>query len=367
MNPKIVISSLSIVSPLGTSLLENWENIKKNISGITPLENKDIIRAETLYSGEIKKLNNENKNRWVAIFDLLISDFKDRERVDNTFFEDSMLIIASAFFGIENKSFNFNKTLRYIKTKYNFKQIILNSNSCASGNFAIAVGANLIKKNIYKKVFIVGIDILTNYLIAGFESLKMISKKGSKPFSKYRDGLTLGEGGALILLEKKKDAKKKDRQIYCEYGGFGYSVDNSGLTGMDKTLNGALLAYNRAIASAALKKEDISLISAHATGTILNDKIEAASILSFFSHKPLITVFKSYIGHTMGSSSALSAAFLAMCIKENIVIKINNLIDEEFNLNYAYKNINLNIKNALNNSFGFGGINSCLVLKKEEA
>ncbi|MBN2546104.1 MAG: hypothetical protein JXB50_09935 [Spirochaetes bacterium] len=362
---KIAITGISLVTPLGLNKNENWNSIQSNISGITKAEGFRVKTEFQLYAGEIKSLINNKKDKWLQIFNLMMEDIKVTENITDDFIVDSGLSLGSAFLGMEAyKFFNFHTFINKIRQKWKFDcGININSNTCAAGNFALFNGANMIRSGYAKKVFCIGIDILSEYLFSGFYALRTISKGVSRPFCFGRDGLSLGEGGALIVLEDYEHAKKRGARFFCEYAGFGSSIDNSSLTGMDRSGRGIIKSFKRALESSNTSIDQIDLISAHGTGTKINDETEAKSIIEFFKKKTKITVFKSYTGHAMGASSIISGAFLCLSIKYGKVIKINNFFDPEFDLNYAEKNEDKRINFAVNNSFGFGGINSCLVLK----
>jgi len=362
---RVVITGISLVTPLGLNKDQNWKAILSNKSGITRTEGLRVKTEFPLYAGEIKSLINSKKDKWLQIFGILMEDIKRTEKVSDDFINESCLSIGSAFIGMEAyKFFNYQTFINKIRKRWKFdKGINFNSNTCAAGNFALFNGANMIRAGSAKKVFCIGIDILSEYLFSGFFSLRSMSKSISKPFSYGREGLSLGEGGALIILEDYEQAEKRGADIFCEYAGLGASIDNNSLTGMDRSGRGIIESFKQALNCADLTNDRIDLISAHGTGTKINDEVEARAIIDFFKNSPKITVFKSYTGHAMGASSIISAAFLCLSIKHGKVIKINNLVNPEFKLNYANNNEDKKINYAMNNSFGFGGINSCLVLK----
>ncbi|OHD08422.1 MAG: hypothetical protein A2086_03650 [Spirochaetes bacterium GWD1_27_9] len=360
----VVISGMSIVTPLGLTKDQIWENLLQNKSGFSKIESFKLNNISSSIGGEIKEFINKN-NKYIKILDLLIQNILIDSNLSKKDLKEICFSLGTTFIGIENYSYkkiNFFKS--YLKNKYGFKEIIFNTNTCAAGNFAINIGANLIKNNVFSKVICGGIDILTPYIFAGFENLRSLSSGEPKPFSKERDGLALGEGGALLLIESLCDTKIRKGKIYCEYGGFGASVDNLGVTGMDKTGGGVIKCFQNLVENSKIEKEQIDLISTHSTATKLNDKIEAESIIKIFPQKPHIQGFKSFWGHSMGASSAIQAAILSLTFEKNILIKIRNLINLEFDLNYVTENIEKKINFGMINAFGFGGINSSLLLKR---
>lgn len=366
MKKKVVITGISLVTPLGLNKKDTWQNLVLNKSGFSSIKSFKLKGLNSNIGGEIKQLIGKNY-KWGKIFSFLMDELINIELIKKKYLTNSTLCVGSAFLGIENFSFNNRRNyyISKIKKKYHFNGgVLFNSNTCAAGNFAIIQGANLIQAGLTNIAICVGIDILSPFLFAGFDALRSLSKGEAMPFSSNRDGMALGEGGGLLVLESLDSALQRGANIYCEYAGFGASCDNSGISSMDKIGVGIKKCFEMAMDNSGIKTNDIDCISTHGTGTKLNDMLEAKSILSFFGNKVELEAFKSYFGHAMGASSAIEACLLAMAFQKNTLIKIKNLDSPQYRLNFVTKNKNKKINYALNNAFGFGGINSCLVFKR---
>lgn len=361
MDKKVVISGISLLSPLGINFTENFNNLVNSPNCFKEVRGFDTKEFSTKLAGEIESLIGR-EDKFIYIFDKLMDEVLVDSNFNKKRLNEVVLSLGSSFLGIEAKLSNkIDHYIDKIKKKHNFKNIFINSNTCAASNFAINTGYSLIKGGFCKYVVCGGIDILTKYLFAGFDSLRSLSSTTPKPFSNDRDGLMLNEGGALILLE---NWLSKPKKRYCEIVSFGASVDNSGVSGMDKSGMGIKKSILNAINSANICESDIDLISTHGTATILNDKVEGEVIQNIFGNKPLIYALKGYFGHTMGASSAIQVAILADLFVNEKLIKNSYLNNMSFKLNFVEKNCKKRINYAINNAFGFGGVNSSLLLKR---
>jgi 3-oxoacyl-[acyl-carrier-protein] synthase II len=212
--------------------------------------------------------------------------------------------------------------------------------------------------------------------VAGFTAMRALStrndqpEKASRPFEKGRDGFVIGEGSALLVLESLEHALNRGARIYAEVAGYGFTGDAFHMTAPDPTADGAYRAMKMAVADAQLEPEDIVYINAHGTSTELNDKLETLAIKRFFgeyAYKLAISSTKSMTGHMLGAAGSTEAAFTAMAITNSFIPPTINYEtpDEECDLNYTpNQGISRAIPCALSNSFGFGGTNASLLLKK---
>lgn len=244
----------------------------------------------------------------------------------------------------------------------NFK-VICFTTACASGGDAIAYAYRQIKAKKFKRALIIGADILAPSSVGGFMSLGAESKNGCQPFSKYRDGMSFGEGAACILLEPFHTKKS-----YAEILGLGQSNDDFHITAPDPKGEGLSKAINMALKSAKLEPTDIDYINAHGTGTKLNDSMEVNALKSVFKYSmPKVSSTKSQIGHTLGAAGVFEAAVTAKAVKDGIfppnIISRKDVMDNELNL-ITSPNISGDINYALSNSSGIGGNNVSIVFRK---
>jgi 3-oxoacyl-[acyl-carrier-protein] synthase II len=242
--------------------------------------------------------------------------------------------------------------------------------ACSSGNYAIGEAYRKIKDG-YNEIIIAGgienFEDNTGTIMRGFDSLGALTRSPDgkpMPFSKQRSGFLFSEGaGCILILEEYERAVKRNAPIYAEIAGFESNSDAKNIVLMDE--KGTDIS---SIIRKLSQDKTIDYINAHGTGTVLNDDIESKVIKNIFgdtSSQPLINSTKSILGHSIGASAALEAAICAMSVQRNVVhanLSVNNIDD----LNIAETTTTKTINTALSLSYGFGGHNSGIVLKKCE-
>ncbi|EAL9097365.1 beta-ketoacyl-ACP synthase II [Campylobacter jejuni] len=243
--------------------------------------------------------------------------------------------------------------------------------ACAAGTHAIGEAYKSIALGNAKKMLVIGAEAaICPVGIGGFASMKALSTRNedpqhaSRPFDKERDGFVMGEGAGALVFEEYEEAKKRGATIYAELIGFGESADAHHIT--SPTLDGPLRAMKKALNMAGNPKVDY--INAHGTSTPVNDKNETAAIKELFGNNiPLISSTKGQTGHCLGAAGAIEAVVSVMALRDGVVPPtINQLVkDDECDLDYI-PNISrkVDLKVVMSNSFGFGGTNGCVVLKK---
>lgn len=248
------------------------------------------------------------------------------------------------------------------------------SNACASGVQSVAQGARLLRSGACDVVLAGASDApLTRHLFSAWGAIRATSARNedpgraSRPFDSGRDGFVLAEGAAVLVLEPASRALERGAAVYAKIAGLGDSADGSDIVAPDPSGSGAVRAMRAALAEAAIKPEEITLISAHGTSTRLNDAAEALALQNVFGvdgGAPVMSL-KSLTGHAMGASGAIEVATLAMVLRNGVVPPHPNLtdVDPACRLNHvAGRPGRYEGGYALANSFGFGGVNSCLVL-----
>jgi len=192
----------------------------------------------------------------------------------------------------------------------------------------------------------------------------------SRPFDKDRDGFVMGEGAGVVVLEEYEHAKKRGAKIYAELVGYGMSADAVHITAPDEGGAGASMAMNLALRDAGLNPQDVQYINAHGTSTPLGDIAETKAVKSTFgdyAYKVAISSTKSHIGHLLGASGGVEAVITAMTVNRNLVPPTINLDnpDPECDLDYVpHKARDKKVGIAMSNSFGFGGHNASIVIRK---
>jgi 3-oxoacyl-[acyl-carrier-protein] synthase-1 len=229
-------------------------------------------------------------------------------------------------------------------------------------------GAQLIKAGYIDRVIAGGTDSVTKFTLNGFNTLMILDKNGCRPFDENRAGLTLGEGAAYLVMESEEVIKTRNNQVIAELAGYGNANDAYHQTASSPEGTGAWLAMDKALLLSGLNPEDIDYVNVHGTGTQNNDLSEGIALQKIFGkNMPPFSSTKSYTGHTLGAAGAVEAVISIMSINRGILFP--NLRFEtpmkELSISPINKVIKeVNVRNILSNSFGFGGNNSTLIISK---
>lgn len=237
--------------------------------------------------------------------------------------------------------------------------------ACATGIWALFQGFNLIKFGQCERVIAGGVEApITPLTITGFDRMGALAKTGAYPFDVNREGLVLGEGGGVFVLESAELARKRGAKIYGEIFGFGLSADAYHANQPHPEGRSAIAAVKQCLHRAHICAEDIDYIHAHGTSTAINDRVESLIIQSLFPRSVAVSSTKGSTGHTLGASGALGFAFSLMSLKNQILPPSVGLQESEFDLNLVREARQSDIKRTMCFSFGFGGQNGVVVLGK---
>ncbi|MFM6037338.1 MAG: beta-ketoacyl-ACP synthase [Sphaerospermopsis kisseleviana] len=238
--------------------------------------------------------------------------------------------------------------------------------ACATGIWAISQAAMLIQSGQCQRAIAGAVEApITPLTICGFQQMGALAKTGAYPFDLHREGLVLGEGGAVFVLESAESAKQRQinpENIYGEILGFGLTADAFHGIQPESEGKSAIAAIKQCLERSNLTPADIDYIHAHGTATILNDRIESKIIQSLFPPKVAISSTKGSTGHTLGASGALGVAFSLLSLKHKILPPVVGLQQPEFDLNFVTTVRNTEIQKLLCLSFGFGGQNAAIAL-----
>ncbi len=235
--------------------------------------------------------------------------------------------------------------------------------ACATGIWALFQGFNLIKSGRCQRVVAGAVEApITPLTIAGFDRMGALAKTGAYPFDVNREGLVLGEGGAVFVLESAELARRRGAKIYGEILDFGLTADAYHSNQPHPEGKGAISAVKECLHRAHISPKDIDYIHAHGTATQMNDRVENKLIQTIFDKKVAISSTKGSTGHTVGASGALGVAFTLMSFKHQILPPCVGLKESEFDLNLVREARQSHIQRAMCFSFGFGGQNAVAVL-----
>ncbi|MBN2653584.1 MAG: beta-ketoacyl-ACP synthase II [Nitrospirae bacterium] len=396
---RVVITGVGAVTPLANSFAESWRAVKDCKSGIAAIDSFDVSQIRWKAAGQIKGLDHLRflSKKQADHFDPFIkfavaacmmaaddAGIKNRTDVCGS----AGVFIGSSRGGIstlERAILHQGRTSPYLMPsttismaasvaalKLGAKGACMGiSNACASGSNAIGEAYRLIHSGNAELMFAGGSDApVCQICIKGYGNARALSSRcdstASRPFDTDRDGFVLAEGSCVLVLEEMEHAIERGARIYAEIAGYANSTDAYHIT---KPLASAeAAAIKQAIFNAGLAPADVDLMSCHATSTIEGDSQEAAAINAVFGDlHPAACCIKSSTGHMLAASGAFEVACSAMSMIEGIVPAAINTanIDPECRVNISTQiRSGLSIKNIVINSFGFGGVNAVLVLKK---
>lgn len=415
---RVVVTGLGAITPLGNDVATTWENAKAGVSGAGPITHFDASLFKTQFACEVKGFKAEDhfdrrKARQLdlyaqyamvaarqAVADAAIETEDgsiDKNRVGvivaagigglHTFEEEAGYYAMNADKGPKYNPFFIPKMIAdiasgHISMEYGYHGPNYGVvSACASSNNAIIDAFNLIRLGKADAIVTGGAEAaIFPAGVGGFNSMHALSTRNdspqtaSRPFSKSRDGFVMGEGSAVLVLEELEHALARGAKIYAEVAGGGLSADAHHLTATHPEGLGAILAMRNALEDAGMAPKDIDYINVHGTSTPVGDISEVKAIVEVFgnSAKDLnISSTKSMTGHLLGATGALEAVFSVKAVEEDIVPPTINHdpedIDEEidYSLNFTFDRAQKRtVRAALSNSFGFGGHNATVIVKK---
>jgi len=407
---RVVVTGIGAITPIGIGKENYWNALKAGKSGIDKITKFDATNYTAQIAGEVKgfeptdfidKREAKKMDRFtqfgVASTRMAIEDTKlNLEKIDRTRFG---VILGSGVGGIETLGKEYERLLDKGPNRISpfFIPMMISNicagqisiifgakgpnstvvTACASSTHAIGDAFKIIQRGDADIMVTGGSEAaITKLSIAGFCSMKALSvrndepAKASRPFDKERDGFVMGEGSGILILEELEHAIRRDAHIYAEVVGYGMSADAYHITAPAPKGEGAVRAMKNAIADADISPEQIDYINAHGTSTPYNDKFETEAIKSVFgSHakKLAVSSTKSMTGHLLGAAGGIEAIACCLALTENFIPPTINyeVPDPECDLDYVPNRGRVqDVKYALSNSFGFGGHNATVVLKK---
>ena len=406
MSNRVVITGEGSISPLGVSSKDLWNNLIHGKSGIKLIENFDTENFNVKIAGEItnfdpltffehkesRKLDRYTMFAMIAADQAIKSSGLDSSNVGvilgtgvggmNTLEEEQSKLLKKGQRGVSPHFIpkmipNIAGGQIAIKHGFHGPNFSL-STACSSASDAIGMAYRLIQSNQIHAMVCGGAEGgITPLVLSGFSNMKALSKNNEnpqnacKPFDKNRDGFIMSEGSAMLVLESLDNAKKRGATILAEIIGYGITNDAYHITQPHNEGLGATSAINLALKDGGINKDEVSYINAHGTSTYYNDMIETKAIKQVFGRdiakNLLVSSTKSMTGHMLGATGAIEAITCIYAINNGIIPPTINYEtpDPECDLNYVpNKSIESNLNITISNSFGFGGHNSVLALKK---
>ncbi|MEI9920517.1 MAG: beta-ketoacyl-ACP synthase II [Bacteroidota bacterium] len=410
---RVVITGLGGITPLGSNIKDFWTNLLDGKSGAAPITRFDTSKFKTKFACEVKGYDAKNyfdvkEGRKMDMFTQfamiaateavedsgMLSDKLNKRRVGVIWgsgnggfltFQEQVIEFAKGDGTPRFNPFFIPKVIPdiasgWISMKYGFMgPNFITVSACATSTTSIIEAFNYIKWNKADIIIAGGSEAAINESgIGGFGALKALSTRNdspataSRPFDETRDGFVMGEGGVALVVESYEHAVARGAKIYCEVVGGGMSADAYHLTSTHPEGEGAFLGMSLALEEAELTAKDVDYLNVHATSTPTGDESETKAVTRLFGDQPSklnISATKSATGHLLGGAGAIEAAICILAVKNDIVpatintTKVDAAVPAGLNLTLG-KPVKKTVNVAMSNTFGFGGHNATLVVKK---
>ena len=405
---RIVITGMGAVTPIGTGLDSFWNGVTNGRNGVDKItlfntdgfpvkfaaEVKDFDPEEWFEAKAAKRMDRVNQFGFVGAMMAYADSGLDKESIDKN---RVGVIIGSGIGGIKSfeeagttildkgvKSISplsvsktlANMTACFVSIEFGFKgPLSAPSVACSTGSVAVGDAFRVLQYGDADIMFAGSAEAcITPVSFGGFCATRSMSTRNdydaSRPFDKDRDGFIMGEGAGVVVLEELEHAKKRKARIYAEIAGYGNTSDAFHLVAPHPEGDGMMRVMQNALADAKLKPQDIDYINAHGTSTVLNDRTESKAIIRAFgdhAHSLKVSSIKSMIGHLMGASGSVEFISTVLSVYNDIITPTINYKnpDPDCPLDYVVKGkVSATVNAAISNSFGFGGGNACLAVKK---
>jgi 3-oxoacyl-[acyl-carrier-protein] synthase II len=410
---RVVVTGLGGITPLGNNINDFWNNLIAGKSGAAAISRFDVSKFKTKFACEVKgydpkayfevkdarKMDLFTQYAMVAATQAvedsgMLSDKLNKRRVGVIWgsgnggfltFQEQVMEFAKGDGTPRFNPFFIPKVIPdiasgWISMKYGFMgPNFITVSACATSTTSIIEAMNYIRWNKADIIVAGGSEAAINESgIGGFGALKALSTRNdspetaSRPFDETRDGFVMGEGGVALVLEAYEHAVARGAKIYCEVGGGGMSADAYHLTSTHPEGEGALLGMQLALEDSDLTATDVDYLNVHATSTPLGDESEMKAVTRLFGNAPAhlnVSATKSATGHLLGGAGAIEAAICILSVKNDVIpatintTKVDPAMPSGLNLTLG-KPVKKKVNVAMSNTFGFGGHNATLVVKK---
>ncbi|MBR1911016.1 MAG: beta-ketoacyl-ACP synthase II [Treponema sp.] len=414
---RVVITGLGAVTPLGNTVQQTWEAAKNGISGINTITQFDTSECPVTIAGEVKDFDfsaygiEPRVKRKMARFSKFLLAATIQAVADCGYTKDELaqetkagIVVGNCLGGQDAVEDGFaryfnpnigpqkmsplttpmmitNEAAAHVSMYFGLHGISWTlGTACASGTDALGLAAELIRSGRLNVCISGGTESTVNgFSLSSYYALQALSyhyndtpQKASRPFDRDRDGFVVGEGSTVLILEEREHALKRGAHIYAELAGFGSTTDAYHITAPRKDGSIAAKAVKEALEDAGMQPQDIQYYNAHGTATVANDSAETNMLHTVFKEhasKLHISSTKSMTGHLIGAAGALEALFCVKAITDSFIPPTINLDnpDRENGCDLDYTplvGISTDVQAAASASLGFGGHNSCIIIKK---
>jgi len=394
---RVAVIAAGVVSPLGFGLSEMLDSLRKARDCVSQITRFSVTECRCKTAGQVpderlldKRGNGVRAQRLHRASHMMIEGLREALTQEPQF-KPELTVIGTTSGGMSYgesyyRSLARGENLRHSPTwiaNYPAQKPVIDAheafgitapcqviaNACASGTNAIGHGFECVQSGRYQRVLTGGYDALSELVFVGFDSLQASTPEKCRPFDRHRTGMVLGEGAAVLALENLDAARARGATVLAEITGYGISTDNFHLTQPDPSGIGPRQAMERALQSAQISADAVDYINAHGTATSFNDAAEGKAISELFGRVPVSST-KSMMGHSLGAAGAVEAIICLLALQHQFLPPNTNFRtpDEDIDLNIvANKAQPAVLRTALSNSFGFGGTNASILMRKFEA
>lgn len=389
---RVAITAQGVVSPLGLGLAATLDALRAGRDCVAPVTAFDVSRCRSKTAGHAPELpisgGGRHRGKLHPASRMMIAATREAFESDPDFRPELMIIgttsggmsYGQAFHRAQIDGTHRRERAGWLANYLPHKAVLdaqescgisvpvqIIANACASGSNAIGHAFALIRAGKHRRILCGGYDAISELVHVGFDSLQASTPEKIRPFDKARTGLVLGEGAAILALEAWDSAIERGAPILAELTGYGISTDNHHLTQPHPSGIGPRQAMERALASAGCRAEDVDYINAHGTATTFNDATEGAAIAQIFGSKTPVSSTKSMMGHSLGAAGAIEAVFSVLALREQFLPPNINFDERDpaWDIHIvANEAREARVECVVSNSFGFGGTNACIVLRK---
>ena len=394
---RVAVVAAGVVSPLGFRLTETLDSLRNSRNCISPVTRFSVGQCRCKTAGQVsddrllatqaeaprsRRLHRASHMMIQALTELVAQE---------PHFEPELTVIGTTSGGMSYgehyyRSLRQAGDLRHAETwiaNYPAQKPVIDAqesfgisspyqviaNACASGTNAIGHAFECVRSGRYQRVLAGGYDALSELVFTGFDSLQASTPEKCRPFDRHRTGMVLGEGAALLALENLDSAQRRGAPVLAEIIGYGISTDNFHITQPDPSGIGPRQAMERAVQSAHVAENEIDYINAHGTATLFNDAAEGKAINRLFNGVPVCST-KSMMGHSLGAAGAIEAVVCLLALQHQFLPPNINFraADDDLDLNIvANESRPAVLRTVLSNSFGFGGTNASILMRRFKA
>lgn len=374
MNREVFVVADNVFTPLGKTTAENFQNLLQGKSAVKQHQNP-AISQQAFYAALFDEQTFPRDDQYTKFEQLLISSITDAvQQSELDVSDEKTVFILSSTKGnislLETESnsdrlidrISLSSSAKLIAKHFGFaNEPVVISNACISGVMAMITGMRLLRTGQYENAIVAGADLISEFILSGFQSFQALSPSICKPFDKDRDGLNLGEGAGTIILSSDQKYAGNIKAL-----GGGISNDANHISGPSRTGKELSFAINKALKCAEVSVDDIGFISAHGTATPYNDEMEANAIsLSGLESIPLNSLKANY-GHTLGAAGLIESIVSLQSLRENLILPTKGYDEHGVTkpVTVAQSVAACSKSNFLKTASGFGGCNAAIVFGK---